>query len=126
MVLTIEIKLTSCALAALACLPRQPEALRLALNDVSDFQLSRLHLIGRRLKHLELAAPLATSLAWAPGLHNLTCLSLAGCTQLPASSLWALPALPHVSAARLGNCMHAYKALARAQAWLMFTSGECE
>ncbi len=55
--------------------------------------------MSRRLKHLELSAPAIADLRWARhGLDGLSCLSLAGCAQLPAAALAALGALPMLRA----------------------------
>lgn len=87
----------------------QPEALELSVGaDVgaapAAAALSRLALVGRRLRHLELSAPLLASaagagcLAWTAPLHSLTCLSLAGCEGLPPGALAQLRALPNLRA----------------------------
>jgi hypothetical protein len=65
-------------------------------------RLDRLPLVSRRLLHLELSAPLPAGLGWAPSLRQLTCLSLAGCTEVHAASLLPLQALPQVMSASVG------------------------
>eukprot|EP00887_Chlorella_sp_A99_P007372 scaffold2.g7372.t1 len=101
-----------------ACATAWWQAPRLRLSyqlHQSTWGLSRLPLFAGSLEHLELDAPVLLSLAPLAACTRLVCLSLAGCSSLPAAALSALPALPRLRALDLSSLAQVTDAAA---AWI--------
>lgn len=71
----------------------------------ADSRMDRFALFGGTLTHLEVSSMTLSDLTWVRFVHNLQCLSLRGCQNLPPEALASLAELESLQALDLQVCM---------------------